>query len=532
MSAYAPRGLLLALGFAALSGCSLIAKFENECSVDGDCSGTLRCVEQLCVERTVAPTPDAAPQDDGPTPDRGATPTDMGMVDGAGGGGGGGLPLTPELCHTLYGVSMEDALSDRTILLGMLMPRTGDLGPTGRSIELAAVLALEEINEIGGLDGKRFGIVACDTAGDPEQGVRAAQWLVDYAHVPAIIGPAASSVTIRVFNDVAKPNGVVIISPSSTAPSIATVSDEQDLLWRTAPSDALQGAAVAAYLLDKGFTKIAVINRDDTYGNGLVAEIRGPLCQVGRCGEENLFNRRYPEGADAMAFTPIVADLLRFLPEAIVLISFVDDGIAFLNTAGAFDGLDRFILTDGARDISLLDQVRPGIIDRIIGTAPSSPASRVYQDFAFAYTSKWGMDPSVFNAQSYDAMYLLAYAIAGLPADAPRTGPAVALQLRRLSQGTQVTVGPAAWNDTARLLRTNPEATIDFDGASGPLNFDETGEAPADIEGWRFDRPAGRIRSLGVIYTAAGVYVPVVEPGPDAGAPPPQDAGVPAPDGG
>ncbi len=513
---------------ALLPSCSLLVDFSAECAGDSECASGLRCVEQLCVTRTgpvidMAITPDVAPLDMAVL-DAGADAAG-GAGGGDGGGGGGVLELDPALCHTLYGVTPEEALSDRTILLGMLMPRTGDLGPTGQSIELAAVLALEEINEIGGLDGKRFGIVACDTAGIEEQGVEAATWLLEKARVPAIIGPAASSVTIRVFNDVAKPNGILMISPSATAPTISTLPDEQDLLWRTAPSDALQGAAVAAYLLDKNFNKVAVINRDDTYGNGLVAEIREGLCGANRCGEDNLFNRRYPESPDGDDFAPIVADLQRFAPEVTVLVSFVDDGIAFINNAGNFEGIDRFVLTDGARDVSLIDQIRfAPILDQIIGTAPASPASRVYQDFAFAYTAKWGMDPSVFNAQSYDAMYLLAYAIAGIPSDAPITGPAMAAQLRRMSQGMAVTAGPAAWNDAARLLRTNGEATINFDGASGPLDFDSAGEAPADIEGWRIDREARRIRTLGVIYTAGGTYVPIPEEAPDAGAP--ADAGV------
>jgi hypothetical protein len=52
-------------------------------------------------------------------------------------------------------------------------------------------------------------------------------------------------------------------------------------------------------------------------------------------------------------------------------------------------------------------------------------------------------------------------------------------------------------------------ATINLQGASGPLDFDpRTGEAPADIEGWRVNRAAGRIESTGTLYTADGVYTP------------------------
>lgn len=514
-------------GCATLAGCTALTPFDDECSAASECQGGLVCIDNLCVAAAGAGGQGGGMGGEGGVGGQGG----MGGMGGEGGiagmggeggtageGGMGGMPgepvLDPALCHTLYGAdSVSDALSDDVVTLGVLMPTTGQLGPLGQSIARGAVLALDEINQAGGVDGRRLALVVCDTAVNEEQAVEAAEWLIESFNVPAIIGPAASSVTIRVFNDVGRPNGVLVISPASTAPSISTVPDPADLLWRTAPSDALQGAAMAAYLLDQGFEKVALVNRDDAYGNGFVDRIRGPLRDAGRAGEANLFNRRYPAmGATAQDYVGILGDMQTFDPDVVVLIAFLEDAIEFLTLAAELD-FDRFILTDGARNTQIIDDVmNPQIVDGIIGTAPASPAGDVYDDFVFDYTAKFGADPDVFNAQAYDAMYLLGYAVAGSNG-APLTGAGISEQLKRLSSGPVVNPGGDTWNANAALLAGDPGASIDYEGASGPLNFDAVGEAATDVEGWRLDRADNRVRSLGIIYTADGEYLGLPEEG-------------------
>ena len=508
----------LALGL--LAGCTLAAPFEDECARDDECSSGQRCVENLCVRQAGqgGQGGEGAMGGEGGEGGAGAMGGEGGGEGGMGGGvggmggmgGGGGPMLDPALCHTVFGVeTLADAQADDVITLGMLMPTTGQLGTLGQSIARGAALALDEINQSGGIGGKRIAVILCDTAVDEEQALEGAEWLIANFNVPAIIGPAASSVTIRVFNDIGRPNGVLMISPSATAPSISTVPDPADLLWRTAPSDALQGAAMAAYLLDQGFERIAVVNRDDAYGNEFVGRIRSPLCDANLCGEANLFSRRYPAAnATPQDYVGIIGDMQDFNPEVVVLISFLEDATEFLGLAAELN-FERFVLTDGARNTSLIDDIEfPQVIDAIIGTAPASPAGQVFQDFVFRYTSKWGVDPDVFNAQAYDAMYLLGYALAGI-ADGPVSGVGISEQLKRLSSGSVVVPGTEAWNSTATRLGNDAEATIDYSGASGPLDFDASGEAATDIEGWQLDRQANRVRSLGVIYTAAGEYLGV-----------------------
>ena len=412
------------------------------------------------------------------------------------------------------------------VVLGVLLPFTGQLGQFGIPISQGIYLAVDEINQTGGLSGRRIGVVTCDTGTDITQALAAAERLIQQVGVPAIVGPAASSITLEVFNTLGKPAGVLMVTPSGTSPALSDIEDD-DLLWRTVPSDAFQGAAVAAHIINENFRRVAVVNRDDTYGQGLRQAIQAALCTADRCGEDAYLPRAYPDDGNAQDQLAVLAQLQDFAPDVIVLIAFLDDGIQFLNAA-AIAGFENFILTDGTKDPEVITDVRDEtLLDNVVGTAPASPAGANFQAFTLEYRTLWEEEPGVFNAQAYDAFYLLAYAAGAADEQEELTGAVLARNLRRLSSGATINAGRADWNRGLQTLRSGPDATIDFVGASGPLDFDERGEAPSDIEGWFFSVAEERVRSSGVLYTAEGEYRPIMRP-----EPPAPDAGPSPPDGG
>ncbi|MCB9527568.1 MAG: ABC transporter substrate-binding protein [bacterium] len=461
-----------ALALGLLGGCSLLVDVDDECTADADCGGELRCVQNLCV----------------------AT----------------GVTVAPTECAHYYGVPEDQIFADDVVRVGMLMPTTGDLGPVGLAIERAAALAVEQINESSGIDGRRIGIIACDTATNLDQAKRLADWLIKGARVPAIIGPATSANALGVFTDVARPNGTLIISPSATSPAITDLDDD-DLLWRTVPSDAAQGRAILAYLADREYDKIAMIHLDDPYGRGLRDAVQFPLCEQERCGEANFLALPYRADNDGVVsldtVTQIKGQLRDFAPEVIVFVGFVQAGIAILGDLASSGYADLpFVLTDGLRNDELIAGIgNETLLGNVLGTAAASPDGAVYQVFANAYRAKYGEDPGVYNAQAYDAMYLIAFAMAG--AQGQLTGGALAAQLKRMSAGETVLARGDDWTKGVRILRGSPDATFDFSGTSGALDFNpDTGEALANIEGWYFDVMNDTVESYGVIYTEDGTY--------------------------
>ncbi|MFO8113836.1 MAG: ABC transporter substrate-binding protein [Halorubrum sp.] len=154
--------------------------------------------------------------------------------------------------------------------VGVLMPETGDLGPLGGPIRDGALLAATQVNDAG-LDVTVDTRVE-DTQTDPQAGISGANSLVD-AGYSAVVGPAASNVNLQVADQVFIPNGVVGISPSSTSPDVTDLDDD-DYVFRTAPSDLLQGPAMAELAMGDlvGAESSGTLYLNDAYGQSLEEE--------------------------------------------------------------------------------------------------------------------------------------------------------------------------------------------------------------------------------------------------------------------
>ncbi|MCP4599761.1 MAG: ABC transporter substrate-binding protein [Proteobacteria bacterium] len=408
-------------------------------------------------------------------------------------------------CNLIHGVPVSEALSSDTILLGSILPYTGDLSDYGPQIAQGIMLAVDEINQTGGVLGKKIAVILCDSATNAEDAQKAAKHLIDVARVSAIIGPAASSVTIGVFTEVIKDADVVLISPSATSPLITT-QDDDDYLWRTVPSDALQGAAIAHYLMQEEFSKIAIINRRDAYGDGLRDSINEKLCETFPCGDKNrYFNRSYSELTYQNDQSEIILDLAEFEPDVTVIIAFHEDGSNLLKTAADIE-LGRVVLSDSLKIEGLFTlNLKGKTLCRLLGTQPASPTGKIYQSFKLRYKAQYGKDDGAYSANAYDALFLIAYAIAATDVD-NISGSNIIRGLRRLSKGDKIPAGSSEWNTASQLLASDSKTKINYEGASGPLDFDINGESTSDIEGWALDLDDESMFSLGVIYTYSGIY--------------------------
>ncbi len=515
------RSLLLCL--PALAACSAVLDFEDECKVDQDCAALglgLGCDQGFCVPRELVE--DGSCDRDSDCARYGDTIIcngDKKCADRETQAPIGGF------CDRIFGEDPRTATPDTVITIGALLPRSGALGSFGDGMENGVRLAVTEINQSGGVLGKKLAVVSCDDATDSTKAIRAARHLVDVARVDAIIGAGGSGVTIDTFNGVAKDARVLMVSPSATSQAITNLPDN-GLLWRTAPSDAVQGRTISEYILAKGYDKVAIVNRNDAYGNTLATEIQRQLCDLSErftcVTNTSMFSGRYSDQAGPQQVaeqTAIITGgeqpgLDAFGPDAVVLIGFVQDGVDFMNLAQG-RGYD-FILTDGMRDTALMGtspgQVAvadPSLLCELVGTVPASPTGTMFTEFARAYDALFKTAPPTFSASAYDATYLIAFAYAaakGAGINDP-DGRALAEGLGRLSSGPPVIqVGVGAFG-TALTQLGNPTGTIDVVGVSGPLDFDAAvGEAPSGVEMWRVDPATKLISNLGVVYEGQNQY--------------------------
>jgi ABC-type branched-subunit amino acid transport system substrate-binding protein len=206
--------------------------------------------------------------------------------------------------------------------LGGLLPETGALSIAYPPLIAAARLAVAEINAAGGVFGIDVEWVEADTGTDPAIARRALTRLVD-RDVHVIIGPAASGVTAAILPEAVAAKRIVF-SPSNTEATLSS-ADHDGYYFRTAPSDELQGAALADIMLRDGVARVTIVARDDAYGRGLQANVRDSLLRFGVPGSDiQLLAYGIPEEEDGPVpgLARLVQQILAADPHGVLVIGF------------------------------------------------------------------------------------------------------------------------------------------------------------------------------------------------------------------
>lgn len=376
------------------------------------------------------------------------------------------------------------------IKIGVVTSLTGTLGTDGPGWERAARLAAREINAAGGpLPGRPIELVVLDDATNPANAERLAQRLID-EDVVGIVGAAASSITLGIAQHTV-PEQIPQISCCSTSDLITSfnenIADPADrYLFRTAPPDSLQSIVVAIAADDLGCTRLAILHLDDDYGEpfGIGIEqafrARGGAVAV-----------RVPFADEQPSYATEVALVRDAAPDCIALVAFpVSGGLIVRDWANLGTTPEvTWIGTDGVRAPGFVDEAGdPALIEGFYGTSPiTDPASPAYNDFAARYRAVFGSAPVPFSANQYDAMALLALAIAQA---GTTDGPAVRDALRVVSSPPPDRGFVRAGQLAEGLADLRAGEDIDYDGASGNTNFNDVGDVVTPYEIWRYDGPA------------------------------------------
>lgn len=363
----------------------------------------------------------------------------------------------------------DDAAEDveidlgREVMVGVLQPTTGDLGDLGGPIRDGAILPGTQLEGTG----LELDIREEDTQTDEEAGISAAQALVD-AGYPGITGAAASSTTIPVADTVLAPNQVVGISPASTAPAITDLEDD-DFLFRTCPSDALQGEVMAELANDEGYETAASFHLNNDYGQQLSESFVSAFEELGgEVTEEVAFEAEQP------SYSSVLETALGDNPDVMIVIGYPASGQQiFRDYYNDFDdGETTIMVTDGLRDDGL-----PGNVDNemanVIGTAPLAAGPQV-DAFTEMYEEEYDRSPGVFTAQAYDAtaVLILANVAAG-----DNDGTAVRDNIREVANPEGEVVGPENLAEGIAMVADGEE--VQYEGASSDVNFDDNGDMQA-----------------------------------------------------
>jgi branched-chain amino acid transport system substrate-binding protein len=392
----------------------------------------------------------------------------------------------------LPGCNAKDSEDEENILEIGLLVEFEDQADAEEDISKAN-MAATEINDAGGIsiDGEDYLIrfVAEDHRGSIEGGVLAIESLAERG-ITAVVGPPWSSITMGEEPDgsdgaaiAARDLGVLLISGSATSPDITNLDDD-DLMWRTAPSDALQAAVAAEYLLnDKGALTAALLVRDEAWGRGLrdsfeAAFTAGGGTIVGTAsydvtGEDivSLDTHDYQVELDA-----IFAEM----PEVILLASFdevfqitnriVQGGYldAYGDTPPLFFGADATFTSD------LLANSAPAVLRSMEGASLSPDTDGAGYAQLLSNMEALGLsDPDTFDAARYDACYCIALAMQAAQSTDPQVFKEFLRPVANHDEG-DVVIGVDAWADAREALLAGEG--INYEGASGPIEFDAAGD--------------------------------------------------------
>jgi branched-chain amino acid transport system substrate-binding protein len=359
------------------------------------------------------------------------------------------------------------------VKVGFLGGFTGPLKSMTPAIYKAAKLAVKHVNDQGGvLDGEKIIMPNADTTcADTTAAAKAADSLVNSEKVLALVGALCSSATISVAENVAIPAGVTIVSPASTSPAITSLNDN-DLVFRTTPSDLYQGSVMGRLLRSKGIKSIAITYVNNDYGKGFADALAAAFSAA---GGKIAANEPHEEGkADYRAE---IRKLAASGVETLVVLAYANgSGQTIIRQALESGDFDQFVGGDGMVNNTLIGAIGADKLRGMIATKPGVPdttATRVFKKLA------WGDDlnpTATFAAQSYDAAFLLALAIEK-HGSAEREGLSKALRAVATAPGEIIL--PGEWQKAKALLKAGKE--INYEGATGSLEFDKAGDVSGVI---------------------------------------------------
>jgi len=265
-------------------------------------------------------------------------------------------------------------------------------------------LAVDEINQSGGINGKKLNVIMNDDEGSVEKGMAVAQSYAENKDMVAVIGHRNSSVSVpasRIYEDA----GLVMLSPASTVPELT--QQGYKFVFRNIPSDNEIARQIAIFAARAGHKRMVIYYNDDSYGRGLANSFED------NAGQEGI------DIVDRISYYGKLRDLERLNEkwkaldfDGVFVAQAMPGGANFIADAGKA-GITVPFICGNAMDSPMLGKIAGKYAEgTVIGSIfnPDDPRPEV-KTFVENFKQKYKQDPTAYSAQGYDAVKLLAAAI-------------------------------------------------------------------------------------------------------------------------
>jgi branched-chain amino acid transport system substrate-binding protein len=348
------------------------------------------------------------------------------------------------------------AFTPTPVKLGSILPQTGGLAGIIEALEEPIRMGVDEINAVSpGL----VDVTYADSGTDPAVASTNVDEFLTGGY-NGILGPAATSVTLGVFDKINE-SAMGMCSGSNTGAALSANTYDPFYI-RTAPSDNIQGPALGDLILEDGYANVAVVWRSDEYGRGFGETLADYLEASGATvpvREEYDFA--------ATSFADLAALVAGSGADAVAMITF-DEGASILEALEGAGFGGQIYVADGFKDNVSAETVSAALLEGLRGTAPSSSPANGEQTFAARLEVFAPGTPTIFSSHFFDCLVVTV-----LAAQEAGSGDPAAIVEHMIS----VTRDGEKCNLFAECFALlEAGADIDYDGASGPLDFGPNGE--------------------------------------------------------
>lgn len=373
-------------------------------------------------------------------------------------------------------MASSPAASQEPYRIGALNPVTGAGHTYGSGMQKSIIAAAGEVNDAGGAAGRKLEVTAEDGQTSAEPAVLAAKKLIEVNKVSAILGTWSSSVSLAIQPLTNASN--IILMHTSSAPALFT-QNQHDLGWGFQSGSKYNGRAMAAAVKKEGFTRPAIM----AYNNDAAINNVGYFKKNWEAGGGKIVASVVYE-PKRTSYRSELQKVLASNPDVIALSGYLPDTTIILREAYELGATAKFIIPDWAAGPALAKALGPDVTKGVLiyATVPNTGGA-AFKAYSEQYQKAFNTsgEENVFAAQAYDMVITLALAIEKAGASADNLAITKAVRDVAGPDGQKVT----SFAEGKAALKEGKK--IDYEGASGPLNFDEDGNAVADFALFTYD---------------------------------------------
>jgi ABC-type branched-subunit amino acid transport system substrate-binding protein len=363
--------------------------------------------------------------------------------------------------------------------LGVLVPFSGEYAWVGANVYPVAKLIAKEINNTGGINGKSVGLVKGDTQASPTAALTTAKKLVNVNGVEGIIGP--TSLTVSAVIDFFQTNEVPMVSPTAGTTALDDVGGEY--LFRTVPSDALGGRAIAKgarykkYNTIKSYKQMGLMVGKAEALQSFKEPIRSSFKEYGGTITKTVnFKTGKP------SYRSDVQTMLQSDPPLITLVASPEDSVKIMQAAYQAGYEGNWFLTQDQTNVDFLKQMPEKVTNNSLGLqeAVYSEAKEVgrIDQFRQRYKQAYEGTPGLFAKNTFDAMNVMGLAMKAIATTSAKlTGPNIAKHIPMVANPPQKKV--TTYTEGAKVLSNGSKTSLNYQGLVGPVNFDKGGDITA-----------------------------------------------------